>query len=72
MPKPGPEHAVFNMDIGTWDAVVEATQGARRAAGNVEGRRGEHVRLRRVVRPGHRHAAGASSQPSMTRLIARR
>ena len=27
MPKPGPEHAVFTMDVGTWDAVVEATQG---------------------------------------------
>ena len=23
MPKPGPEHAVFKMDAGTWDAVVE-------------------------------------------------
>jgi hypothetical protein len=23
MPKPGPEHAVFKMDVGTWDAVVE-------------------------------------------------
>lgn len=23
MPKPGPEHAVFKMDEGTWDAVVE-------------------------------------------------
>ncbi len=27
MPKPGPEHAVFTMDVGTWDAIVEATQG---------------------------------------------
>jgi hypothetical protein len=27
MPKPGPEHVVFNMDVGTWDAVVEASQG---------------------------------------------
>ena len=27
MPKPGPEHAVFTMDVGTWNAVVEATQG---------------------------------------------
>lgn len=26
MPKPGPEHAVFKMDVGTWDAVVEAMQ----------------------------------------------
>jgi len=25
MPKPGPEHAVFKMDAGRWDAVVEAT-----------------------------------------------
>jgi hypothetical protein len=23
MPKPGPEHAVFKMDVGTWDGVVE-------------------------------------------------
>ena len=23
MPKPGPEHAVFKTDVGTWDAVVE-------------------------------------------------
>ena len=23
MPTPGPEHAVFKMDVGTWDAVVE-------------------------------------------------
>ena len=23
MPKPGPEHAVLKMDVGTWDAVVE-------------------------------------------------
>jgi len=23
MPKPGPEHALFKMDVGTWDAVVE-------------------------------------------------
>ncbi len=23
MPKPGPEHAIFNEDAGTWDAVVE-------------------------------------------------
>lgn len=23
MPRPGPEHAVFNQDAGTWDAVVE-------------------------------------------------
>jgi hypothetical protein len=27
MPKPGPEHAVFKMDVGTWDAVVETFQG---------------------------------------------
>jgi hypothetical protein len=26
-PKPGPEHAIFKLDLGTWDAVVEATQG---------------------------------------------
>jgi Protein of unknown function (DUF1579) len=25
MPKPGPEHAVFKMDAGTWDAVVETS-----------------------------------------------
>lgn len=25
MPKPGPEHAVLKMDVGTWDAVVEMT-----------------------------------------------
>jgi len=25
MPTPGPEHAVFKMDVGTWDAVVEAS-----------------------------------------------
>ena len=25
MPKPGPEHAVLKMDVGTWDAVVEIT-----------------------------------------------
>ena len=25
MPKPGPEHAVLKMDVGTWDAVVEVT-----------------------------------------------
>jgi uncharacterized protein DUF1579 len=24
MPKPGPEHAVLKMDVGTWDAVVES------------------------------------------------
>ena len=23
MPKPGPEHAGFTMDVGTWDAIVE-------------------------------------------------
>jgi hypothetical protein len=23
MPKPGPEHAIFKEDVGTWDAVVE-------------------------------------------------
>lgn len=23
MPKPGPEHALFKMEVGTWDAVVE-------------------------------------------------
>jgi len=27
MPKPGPEHAVLEMDEGTWDAVVEVTPG---------------------------------------------
>jgi hypothetical protein len=27
MPKPGPEHEVFKMDVGTWDAVVELTPG---------------------------------------------
>lgn len=27
MPKPGPEHALFKMDEGTWDAVVEFTPG---------------------------------------------
>jgi hypothetical protein len=26
-PKPGPEHAVLKMDVGTWDAVVEITPG---------------------------------------------
>jgi len=25
MPKPGPEHEVLKMDVGTWDAVVEMT-----------------------------------------------
>jgi uncharacterized protein DUF1579 len=25
MPKPGPEHELFKMDVGTWDAVVEFT-----------------------------------------------
>jgi hypothetical protein len=25
MPKPGPEHEVFKMDVGTWDAIVEVT-----------------------------------------------
>lgn len=25
MPKPGPEHEVLKMDVGTWDAVVEVT-----------------------------------------------
>ena len=27
MPKPGPEHAVFKMDVGTWDATVEMIPG---------------------------------------------
>lgn len=27
MPKPGPEHAIFKMDVGTWDAVVEMVPG---------------------------------------------
>ena len=27
MPKPGPEHAIFKMDAGTWDAVVEVAAG---------------------------------------------
>lgn len=27
MPKPGPEHEVFKMDVGTWDATVEFTPG---------------------------------------------
>jgi hypothetical protein len=27
MPKPGPEHEVFKMDVGTWDAVVEMSPG---------------------------------------------
>ena len=27
MPKPGPEHAVFKMDAGTWDATVEMIPG---------------------------------------------
>jgi hypothetical protein len=27
MPKPGPEHAIFKMDAGTWDAVVELNAG---------------------------------------------
>ena len=26
MPKPGPEHEVLKMDVGTWDAVVEIPQ----------------------------------------------
>ena len=25
MPKPGPEHALFKMDAGTWDATVEVS-----------------------------------------------
>jgi hypothetical protein len=27
MPKPGPEHAVLKMDVGTWDAAVEINAG---------------------------------------------
>jgi hypothetical protein len=27
MPTPGPEHAIFKMDVGTWDAVIELTGG---------------------------------------------
>jgi hypothetical protein len=27
MPKPGPEHALLKMDVGTWDAVVEVFPG---------------------------------------------
>jgi hypothetical protein len=27
MPKPGPEHEVFKMDVGTWDATVEMMPG---------------------------------------------
>jgi hypothetical protein len=27
MPKPGPEHAVLKMDVGTWDAAIEITPG---------------------------------------------
>src|SRR5512134_2875429 len=27
MPKPGPEHEMLKMDVGTWDAVVEVTPG---------------------------------------------
>jgi hypothetical protein len=27
MPKPGPEHALLKMDVGTWDAVVEFNPG---------------------------------------------
>lgn len=27
MPKPGPEHDILKMDVGTWDAVVEVTAG---------------------------------------------
>ena len=27
MPKPGPEHAVLKMDVGTWDAAVEINPG---------------------------------------------
>jgi hypothetical protein len=27
MPKPGPEHAVFQLDAGTWDAAVEMSAG---------------------------------------------
>ena len=26
-PKPGPEHEVLNMDVGTWDATVELSPG---------------------------------------------
>lgn len=26
MPKPGPEHELFKMDVGTWDAVVEMSE----------------------------------------------
>ena len=26
-PKPGPEHEVFKMDVGTWDAVIEMVPG---------------------------------------------
>ena len=25
MPKPGPEHEIYKLDVGTWDAVVEMT-----------------------------------------------
>src|SRR5687767_13529697 len=27
MPKPGPEHALLKMDVGTWDAVIEMVPG---------------------------------------------
>jgi hypothetical protein len=27
MPKPGPEHQIFKMDVGTWDATVEMSPG---------------------------------------------
>src|SRR5688572_143420 len=27
MPKPGPEHELFKMDVGTWDATVEMSAG---------------------------------------------
>ena len=37
MPKPGPEHAVFNMDAGTWAAVVEAAQGPGAPAATSKG-----------------------------------
>ena len=46
IPKPGPEHALFKMDAGTWDATVEVDHGAWRTASDFERRGGQHHRLR--------------------------
>ena len=49
MPKPGPEHAVLKMDVGTWDAAVEINRRPRHGPDEVERGRGEHPRLWRSL-----------------------